>query len=103
MADALIKDKIKAEMWIADVNMEIEQVNRILKDVNATCISTPDQEDPVYSVIAAFAQKATEFWGGMINGFRKAADNLGGIIKKFEQTTEIVSEGFQEVANKIGK
>jgi hypothetical protein len=78
-------DEAKADMWISNVENEIEMAESILRDISRDCYQNNVHEtDTILKGISDVAHTAEEVWGDVISAFETVTGTLHGFINSLK-------------------
>lgn len=100
MADVSIQTKA-AQDWVSRVKGEIERTNTTLREVREVCTSVPGEDDDIIKIIMTTGNVLEEAWDATTNAFKDAWNTLEEGIKEFSKVGEKISEGFNDLIDRI--
>lgn len=95
-------DTAKARHWITEVNNELQQVETLLKEVAKASTTIPGEDDPIMKGIETACNKLTDFWNGMVSGFKRTGSLLNEAVDIIEKGGGKVVESISQVISRIG-
>lgn len=101
MADISI-DEARARQWIEDVNVEIENVEAVLKRVAEVSTTVPGEDDVIMNSIESTCRALSDFWGTMCSGFKKASKSIANVVDTINNATEKILDDINSVHSRIG-
>ncbi len=79
-------DEAKADMWISNVQNEIEMAESILRDISRDCYQNNVHEtDTILKGISDVARTAEDVWGDVISTFQTVTSTLNGFITSMKE------------------
>lgn len=100
MADISI-DQARANMWIADVNNELEAVELVLKGVSGSLTSVAGTDDSIMEGIFKVGTAMENAWTNMCNNFKTAQSKLSQVIGRIFDAVEDVVDAAGALRGKI--
>lgn len=100
MADISIEE-YQAKKWIANVQTELELVDRTLKNVSDECSTVVTEEDDIMKGIEQTGKKMHEVWDPMCKEFKNAATKISGVIDKVAEKTKELLGVVESIKNNI--
>lgn len=87
-------DVAAANSWKIEVEMELDKVEQVLREVSETCTTIPGEQDTIMKGIEATGKVMSDAWNGLCNGFQQMCAKLGELFTKREQSINKVSESI---------
>lgn len=100
MAEISIEE-YQAKKWIREVETELELVDRTLKNVTNACSSVVTEEDDIMKGIEQAGTKMREVWEPMCKEFKRAAEQIDGVIQKVAQTAKELLDNVRNIKKQI--
>lgn len=91
-------DEVKADMWIENVENQINMAEEILRDIARDCYQDPAEDDTILKGIKDVAQSAEDTWTDVIGAFNTVTSNLKESINKIKNAVEKAMEKIEEAA-----
>lgn len=97
-------DEAKADMWIENVENEIEIAESILRDISRDCYQNNVHEtDTILKGISDVAQTAENVWNEVFNAFHTVSGNLRGIINSLKEAVQKAQEVLDQAIDVFTK
>lgn len=95
-------DEARAQIWINDVNSELELVRGVLKKTNTAITTIPTEDDTIFQGIRKVGQTLGNVWDKVCNAFDQSKDFIGKAIQNAATAGQELAEGAQSLATKFG-
>lgn len=95
-------NEAKAKIWIDDVNHELEQVESILKKVNASLTTTAGSGDSIMEGIYKVGMAMETAWTAMCNNFKSAQELIKNAVDVLGKTGVTIIDEAEALRNKVG-
>lgn len=87
-------DVTKAKSWKKDVDQELAEVKKLLKDVAKACDDNPADDD-ILMAIQDTGRFLDEKWNGLCNGFEESMGFIDKTINEIERSIKNSVERFE--------
>lgn len=101
LADLSI-DEARAQLWINDVENEIELVRGVLKKTETAIITIPTEDDTIFQGIRKAGQALENAWAKACNAYGDSKDFIRKAIQNATNAGRELAEGAQNLASKFG-
>lgn len=96
-------DEAKADMWIEEVENQINLAESILRDIARDCYQDPSEDDTILRGIKTVAENAENAWNEVIGAFNTVTKNLRSTIKSIKDAVQRAQEKIEEAAAVFNK
>ena len=99
--DVMKIDEAKARIWIQDVEIELDAVEQIQKNVTEALMEIPEEQDDIFVGIVNTAQLLQGKWHTMCGGFKNATSHVKEAIDSIKQGVQDVVEDLSTLKGKL--
>ena len=103
MADSRFFDEARAKAWTEEVQGELEQVKKVMKEVDEVCATSPAEDDTIMNAMAQTGKKLRSKWDEMDKYFNDVIKASFNIIKVFVEQQRRREEEIINYGNSNGR